>query len=351
LPVELLTALPGSGKTEACIQRIRTTLSEHPLAQVWIVVPDRLQAAAFRHRLAAAGGVLGGYVGTFRDLYRSILEQSGSYFPLASSSLLHRLVQETVDQSIAMGEIKHYAALQSSPGFLLALQDSFAELKRSLILPERFLKFTENGSVAQQELAVLYAHYQARLRELNWADLEGLSWLAVEALESQPVLTSPIRLVVVDGFDSFTGVRRRVLQLLASRVDDLLITIPGKPGSSRPAHRHFTPTIEALRQDLSPRMTILENPPHLPPDILQLENRIFETGNGSIRSAAAPFLLEVRSPAEEAREALRWIKACVIRENIPLTDCAIFTHSPDVYQPLLRASTNEFGMPIHFTQT
>ncbi len=350
MSVELLISPPATGKTETCIQRIRSTFAQHPLAQVWIVVPDRLQAATFRRRLAASGGVLGGYVGTFRDLYRSILEQVGSYIPVVSSPLLHRLVQETVDQSVKEGELKHYAPIQRAPGFILALQDSFAELKRSLILPESFLEFTQNGTLAQQELALLYARYQSRLRELNWADQEGLSWLAVEALESNPAIAASIRLVVVDGFDSFTGARRRVLQLLAGQVDELLITFPGELDSTRSAHRRFTPVIETLRQEISPCLTTLVNLPYLPPDLLHLEKSIFETDSGNPRLATQPLLLEARSPGDEAREALRWIKMRVIRDKIALTDCAIFTPNPQTYQALLRASAAEFGIPVHFTQ-
>ena len=60
-------------------------------------------------------------------------------------------------------------------------------------------------------------------------------------------------------------------------------------------------------------------------------------------------MLEARSPADEAREVLRWIKKLVVRENVPLASCAIFTPNPSTYHPLLRAAADEFGIPIHFT--
>ena len=205
MTTEIIVAPPATGKTSKCIQRIQSMRSNHPLSQIWVIVPDRLQAAAFRRRLADSGGSIGTFVGTFGDLYRFVLEREGTYVPVASSPLLHRLVQETVDRSVDQNELKHYAPLQLFPGFILALRESFAELKRSMIYPEQFLDFTQSGTPAQKDLAVLYAHYQSRLQELNWADTEGISWLAVAALDRQPTIASSIKLLIVDGFDSFNG--------------------------------------------------------------------------------------------------------------------------------------------------
>ena len=76
MPVELFISPPATGKTQRCIQKIQSVLSLHPLSIVWVVVPDRFQAAGFRSRLAEAGWAIGVRVGAFGDLYRSILEQT-----------------------------------------------------------------------------------------------------------------------------------------------------------------------------------------------------------------------------------------------------------------------------------
>ena len=351
MTTEIIVSPPATGKTTSCIQRIQTIRGIHPLAQIWVIVPDRLQAAAFRRRLADSGGAMGTFVGTFGDLYRSILENSEVYVPVASSPLLHWLVQETVDRSIDQGELSHFMPLQAFPGFIMALRESFAELKRSLIYPEQFLEFTRSGSPAQRDLAILYGRYQTRLQELNWADAEGISWLAVAALERQPEAASPIQLLIVDGFDSFNGAQYKALKLLSQQVGDLLITFPGKVASHRPAHHRFVENIDKLIRELSPKITALDYSPYLPADLLFIENQLFETEVGAIRSSSHSILLEARSPADEAREALRWIKKLVVRENVPLSSCMIFTPNPTVYHPLLKSSAKEYGIPIRFTQT
>ena len=60
-------------------------------------------------------------------------------------------------------------------------------------------------------------------------------------------------------------------------------------------------------------------------------------------------MLEASSQVEEAREALRWIKALHLREGVALSDCAIFTSNLETYQPLLRTAANEFGIRVHFS--
>ncbi|MCD4672555.1 MAG: exodeoxyribonuclease V subunit gamma [Anaerolineaceae bacterium] len=349
MSVELVIAPPAAGKTETCIQRIRDIQSTQPLARVWVVVPDRYQAAAFRRRLAGTGGALGVQVGRFEDLNQSILEHAGTYVPAASFSLVHRLIQETVDEAVAQGELPHFAPLQLFPGFILALRDSFAELKRAVVTPEQFSEFARTGSAAQQDLAILYSRYQSCLRELQWADAEDINWLAASALEQFPSAAADIQLLIVDGFDSFNGAQYQVLNLLSGQVGEMLITIPGLMNSDRTAHRRFTESIERLVRELSPQITVLENSPYLPAVFCHIEQHLFESEAADRQSSTTPIFLEARSPADEAREALRWVKKLVVRKKLPISNCMIFTPNPAVYHPLLRACADEFGIPIRFT--
>jgi ATP-dependent helicase/nuclease subunit B len=349
MKTELIIAPPAAGKTTACIQRIQAVQRQHPLAQVWVLVPDRQKGAYFRTRLAAAGGGMGITIGTFRDLYRDILERAGIYIPVISQALGHRLIQETVRELHAAGELTHYSAIIEKPGFLIALQDAFAELRGAVVRPQRFLEYTRNTTPARYELAILYAHFLSRLNALNWIDQEGQSWLAIDTMESDPGAAAHLRLVVADGFTSFTGARMQFLKLLGEQSGELLITLPGEIGSSRPVHRRSLAVIETLQADLSPEVREIDADPHLPATILHMEQHALDPGDFEKRDTQKPILLEVGSQYEEAREALRWVKELHIRQHIPFSDCAIFTSNLDTYQPLLRLAANEFGMKVHFT--
>lgn len=345
MPTRLIVSAPATGKTNASIDDIRAILEKYPLAKIRVIVPDRLQAAYFRRRLSASGGSIGVYVGTFNDLYKNILEKSGGYVPIASNALLHRIVQDVVDTT----PLIHYAPLRTQPGFILALKDAFAELKRALIYPEAFIESSRGSSLAQQELALLYAAYQTQLRGMGWADFEGLSWLAVAALEEFPnLMEESMQLLVLDGFDSFIGTQRRIMQLL-ERTTNLLITLPGDVASSRTAHRRFSRTLSTLQKDIALNLQEASTPPFLPAEIAHVEKNLFEPIPTFIIKPDHTFLKELRSPSEEARETLRWIKALIIREHIPLQECAIFAPNLDQYQPHLRSAAHEFGLPVHFT--
>jgi ATP-dependent helicase/DNAse subunit B len=350
MTTDLIAAPPAAGKTTACIQCIQSLRARQPLAHIRVLVPDRLQAAAFRRRLADSGGTIGTHVETFGNLYRAVLDLAGVSIPVASPILLHRLIQDIVDRTVEAGQLSHFAPLQLMPGFVLALRTAFSELERSLIFPDHFLSFSTSGTPAQQELALLYARYHSALHTARWASAEGMSWLALDILKQQPTTLAAIDLLIVDGFDSLTAVQQQVLRTMSQQVRDLVITFPGEVGSTRPAHRRFTPRIDRLQQELSPTIIPLHTLPHLPPVIAHIESQLLEISS-SENSTAQPILLEARSPAEEAREALRWIKRLVVRSGILLSQCALFTPDPAIYHPFLRAAAAEFGIPLRFTRS
>ena len=110
-------------------------------------------------------------------------------------------------------------------------------------MPEDFLIHTRHGSPTLMEIALLFEAYQQRLQSLSWADFEGMSWLAVEALENDLELLNDWDLIIIDGFDSFTPAQVRTLQLLTPRTINTIITLPGAPGMTLTA----TPTFQDRR--------------------------------------------------------------------------------------------------------
>lgn len=349
MTTELIIARPAAGKTYACIQRIQELQKENPLARVWVIVPDRQKAPYFRQRLAHAGGGIGIKIGTFRDLYVEILENNGIFTPVVTPALDNRLVQETVDTALTAGELDHYATIARKPGFILVLQDAFAELRGAYVKPEIFLDYTRNSLPARSELAVLYARYIARLKKMNWIDTEGQSWLAVGVLEHNPQAVKGIVHVVVDGFTSFSGIRREFLKLLSKQVEGMTITLPGEQESSRMVNRKSNMVIKELTDSFPLQGQYLELTPHLPEFLQHMEKHILDTSKSDMMKTSQPIMLEASSQVEEAREVLRWIKALHLREGIALSDCAIFASNLETYQPLLRAAANEFGVRIHFS--
>ncbi len=350
MTASLLLAPPAAGKTHACLQQVRAQLEAEPLSPVWVVLPDRRQVAAFRLRLAEQGGAMGAEVGTFGDLYKALLREAGQSVPLASELIVHSILRSAIDVCTQTGQLRTFAPIAHTPGFLRVMRERIAELKRGLVLPERMLEGRPQES-AQVDIGRIYALYQAKLKDLGWEDGEGVNWLATAAIKRHPHLAAHWRLIIFDGFDSFYGSQLATLQLLAERVNTLLITLPGDVQQERGVHRRFLRAREQLQAAIGGLAILSLDVVHQPIQPLHhLQDQLFAESPIQGDPQDAVRMLEVRTPVEEAREAMRWIKARICRDGVPIRSCALVIPDPESYRPYLREAAEEFGVPLRFTQ-
>jgi len=348
MATQILIAPPASGKTRACIQAVQSLLAQNPAANAGIIVRDRLQASYFRSRLAAAGGAMNVRIETFRDLYLEIIEQSDlPQRPQLSAAMQYRMVQASVDRA----NLTYFAPLRGLPGLTRSMQSLIAELQRALVTPDDLITQADPERPGHTELARVYQSHLDLLETIGWMDPEGLASQALRALTETPRLRADWDLIIVDGFDWFETAQIRVLQALSGRAHHMLITLPGDPRWSRPVHRRFAQSYLELSRCIPLQVLAEPASTHLPEALAALEARLFETSTTTFAGNADTLqLLEARSPQEEAREALRWIKARIVRDRVPPDQCAVLVHDPDAYFPFLRQYAAEFGLPIRFSQ-
>ncbi len=152
------------------------------------------------------------------------------------------------------------------------------------------------------------------------------------------------------GSNSFEGDQLRALASLARAVPELRITLPGTEGMNRRAHRRFARSLERLIEaGLEFRIEMLASQVHQVQALADFEKGLFEPGAEPVAPTPRLALIEARSPMEEAREALRWLKARILRDGLAAGDCALVTPDPARYRPLLRRAAAEFGVPLRFT--
>jgi len=347
MTIKLLIGAAASGKTTHCLEALS---EEDPLKSSWIILPDRYQVSSVRSIIAARGGSLGTNIGTFGDLFREILSLSGETMPTASPAVAHRLVRAAVEDMIAQDGLRYFSPIAAKPGFLNAMEDRIAEFKRAQINPDEVISAAGDHEKALREIGFIYHAYQERFRSLGWADREGLNWLASRALENDPALASTWKILIVDGFDSFHRSQLKPVQLLGERLPDVIITLPGEFDWNRKAHRRFTRSKEKILEVIPDAVIeFLESPPHLAASIAHLESKVFELEGQPVAPEQSITMLEARSPTDEAREALRWLKSRIIRDGISPHQCALVTPDPERYRPLLREASQEFGIPLRFT--
>ena len=170
MSVHIYLAPAAAGKTAYVLDQARAAAQDFSTI-VRVVVPTGLQARAWQRRLAKAGGSLGVHVQTFDQLFDNILLAAGLAYTELSEPVQYRLLQAIVDGL----PLVHCAALTHRPGFIRLLQELIGELKAARIHPEQFSPAVANlgNELHLTELAGIYAAYQARLQQYNWA---GRAW-------------------------------------------------------------------------------------------------------------------------------------------------------------------------------
>jgi ATP-dependent helicase/DNAse subunit B len=355
MSTQVLLAPAGAGKTAYTIQRAMQ--AARSLQTPWVIVPSANQVRALRQRLAGQGGALGVQAVTFPQFYKQLLNMGGRAVSELGEPVRHRLLRATVDALCDAGQIVHYAALRTRPGFAAALGELIRELKQGMIRPSALAQALADyagGGPRLDELATIYQAYQKRLQEGNWADNEGLGWLAAETLRQNPQLARGWPLVLVDGFDSLNTIQLAILACLGERVGELTITMTGELGRDRPtAHARFQHVRAQIASALLPTVHVLDLPDgcSLDPAIRHLESALFEPGASPLATeAGSPVeLLETPDRAAEAREALRWCKARIVQDGMAPGQVALLARSLDAYRPFLLDIAREFGLPVRLT--
>jgi ATP-dependent helicase/nuclease subunit B len=348
MSISLYLAPAGAGKTATLVHEACRLAQD--LSGPRVLVPSRLQARAWRKRLAEAGGALGVRVSTFDDLYRDILHRSGETVTLLTDAVQFRLLRDLIDEV----PLTHYATLRRAPGFVLVLRDLIGELKAGGVFPEALTEAMRamGGEPRLLELAELYAAYQARLQQKGWADYAGIGWLAAEALARHPTIGAEWPCLMVDGFDDLTSVQLEVIAELTERVEQVVITLTGTPDdSTRPlVHKRFNRTRQRLEATLDVEaqpLPVAHGAVGPAPPLAHLERTLF-SGDGERRPAEGAVTL-VAAPNREAevRVALRWLKTRLVRGGMAPGEVALLCRSIEPYRAFISQTAEEFRLPIH----
>jgi ATP-dependent helicase/DNAse subunit B len=332
-------------------RKIERTRQEDPLAEVFLLLPT---GEAIRNLRRFLGNRLGLKYYQFYGLGRWILDQAGYYPQEARPVLRTRLVQRLLGQMLVQGELSSFASVWDKPGFTRVLVEWMQEMKSQGIRPEQVQAQAQlGGRERDRQLALIYQRYQDFLSQVNYADPDGLLWLAAEALEADPQLLSLEQPFLVLGFDHFNPVQVRILQQLAQRWTDFSIYLPWdmRRTAESLALSRLSQTRQALEQALLPDVTSLDDGAPPAPTLQHITNHIFEHGAVAIRGTDPPAVIAVSAPTREAevRYALRKIKKLLL-EGVPMHEIALLAPVPDVYRALVTTVADEYGLHMQLSQ-
>jgi len=259
-PVVVLRGPAACGKTTAALSMYRHFTAPDGRAQCLLLAPNAAAAAHLRRRLlegSATGVVVSPQVMTFAVLAGRVLAAAGDEGRSISAFRRRLLLQRIVDELAAAGKIKALSAVVETPGLVVTLDRTIAELKRAAVEPEALLAALGRRGDKCRDLYEVYVRYQRQLRAANLYDVEGRMWQARDLLAaSRRLPTGPdagqagagghaaeppgltgLAAIAADGFTDFTPTQLEMLQLAAGRLQRVLITLPhAADGRSRLWH-------------------------------------------------------------------------------------------------------------------
>lgn len=236
--VVIVTGIAGTGKTRLLLDEYHVALerarAEHrPGTTLWLTPTRRVQKTILQAISTKTGQTcFAPNVLTFDLFAEKILEAAGRPATPISPVMKRLLLRRIVEQLIAEKELKYFASIASTTGFLDVCSSIIAELKRDEVWPEHFVEACKDRKSAfarrDIELGLIYERYQRHLAEQNWYDNEGRFWLARSALEEPKNrgLFAKVRFAAVDGFADFTKTQYEILGYLAGWIDRLMISLP-----------------------------------------------------------------------------------------------------------------------------
>lgn len=355
--VEILCGPSGSGKTAEALRRYAEQVGREGEDTALLLLPTARLVRQARAALVAEGrlpGLVDPRLFTFPQLARIILSANHETATAISRTAQELLLREVIERQRAGGELTALAQVSDLPGFVTALLDLIADLKRAAVDPKQFCVAMAEAGLGRpwhREIGRLYCEYQWLLICLRCFDEEGLFWWARRVLDDgrrRPL--ERVRLMVWDGFTDFTTTQLQMLEALARDIPQTLITLDHSPDEPREGlSAWFGDTYRRLAERL-PTATITELPVHdAAGPLAHLHQWLFSPPNLAAPAAAEGRLhiLECPSRSREIREVLRRAKRLLTDGRARPGEIGIIFRN--VAEPALTVAqlARRMGVPVH----
>ena len=333
MPLTLLVGPANAGKVAALLDRYIAAIEREPL----LIVPTGADVERVeRDLLVRSPALLGGFVGTFDDLFfrRVLVRANGSARPVVGDVQRSLLVARVVEQA----KLDGLGPSARFPGFADALATAIAELEDALVDPDAL----------EGDLGRLFRAYRAELDRLaRWdrgrarGHAASLVGTELAAWEGNPVFAY--------GFEDLTGAQWALLEALAGRTD-VTLSLPYEPG------RAVFGSLESTAAGLA-RLAdgqIEELPPrewYGSPALAYVERALFDerAGPGPALDGSIRFLEAAGSRA--ALELVAEDVLALVRAGTPAEQIAIVCPSLERWRGPVETAFTTLGVPYALAGT
>ncbi|MGB2952794.1 MAG: PD-(D/E)XK nuclease family protein [Gaiellaceae bacterium] len=325
--LRLVVGPANAGKVELLLDRYLGSLEREPV----LIVPNRSDVDRVeRELLRKQPALLGGFIGTFDDVFRRLAAGGNESRPVATDAQRVLLVRRAISRTSlnGLGRSARFS------GFADALLRAVGELEAGLLDPDQL----------EGELGRLYGAYKDELERVALWDRDLMRRHASERLagdldawSGQPVFAY--------GFEDLTGAEWALLEALAGRAD-VTVSLPYEP--ARPAFASLARTADDLSalaageiEELPPRYAEVA-----PPALAHLERSLFsDVETQPAESGGAVRFLEgagTRGVLELVAEEL----LALIREGLPAERIGVVCPSLDRWRAPLETAFSTLDVPF-----
>ncbi|MCE5200782.1 MAG: PD-(D/E)XK nuclease family protein [Armatimonadota bacterium] len=351
MAVRIISGPAHSGKTNYALDRICQLDPLDWTSKVRYVVPTIDSARAVESCVLekiGLSGILGNVVCTFYSFADEFISRLG-----LSGRLISDIQKGLMLESLVQGmELSYFAKSATYPGFIEALDEIIGELKTSLVTPEELtdalskcgseLSSTSVNKVA--ELAALYTRYQKDILEHNnLHDREGLMWRALEIAKG-PSIPTELELVIFDGFNDLNGVQREFLSIIASRVPEVIVTLPFEP--NRPEVFSAVEDTHKFLLELGASEIRLQRKKANESALARLESSIFRSTSDPSQPNDSVIILEGGDPTIEIELVAEEIHKLVWHGDCAFGDIAITCRDIGSYRRRICRIFADYHIPV-----
>jgi ATP-dependent helicase/DNAse subunit B len=288
VPITLITGPANAGKAQVVLEAVRRHLAhgEEPL----LVVPTRADADLYVRELAGEHAAMGVRVERFAGLLAEAVRRAGIGDTVIAGAAREQL----------LAAIAARVGAPSSPGFVRALGELFAELQVRRVTPARLSQALSSWRAADgmaahpAQLERSYGEYRAMLERLGRVDSEQRAVRALDALRERPALWGRTP-VLLYGFDDLTRLQLDAIETLGRVVDaEVTVSLAYEPGraafAGRAASFHALAPLARDHRELPARAEYYA--PHARAALSHLERSLFEPGAVRVEHGDSVRLLE-----------------------------------------------------------
>jgi ATP-dependent helicase/DNAse subunit B len=265
--LSLLVGPTNAGKVAKLLDGYVETIDREPC----LIVPNRADVDRVeRALLMRCRGLLGGWIGTFDDLFERIARRDGSGSDNARPAIGSAQRDLLLTRIVRRASLNGLSASARYPGFTTALGDAVADAGSALLDPSDvdgsfgrlygayrqeldrlglWDRDLERRDAADRVAGDLAAWGDSPVFAYGFEDLTGAQWTLVEALAGRTEVT--ISLPYEPGRPVFASLERTASDL-ARLADDRVEELPAQPSYDSPALAHLERTLFAERPAAAP---------------------------------------------------------------------------------------------------